>query len=233
MTNSSIERRQMTAKSTKFLFDTEFLPDMVEATGSGTIGWDVPPTREDLENARKEGFRAGHAAGRAEAEGESHRVEAEALRFFAEQFVTLKRGQEEVLSLATRDAMAVGHTVGRKLAETLVAAQPLEEIEALLARCLSRLMGEARIVLRVHDSILDALQERIGQVTRQNGYDGHVILLGDESISPGDCRIEWADGGAERDMTKLAADIENTVTRMIEAGVADAPEAAPDQTTGE
>ena len=223
----------MAAKSTKYLFDTEFVPDMVETTGSGSIGWDIPPTQEDLEREKAAGVKAGHAAGRAEAETESHRIEAEALRHFAELFVTLKRNQEDVLRLATKDAMAVSLTVGRKLAETLVAAHPLEEVEALLAQCMGRLMGEARIVLRVHESILDALQERVGEITRQHGYDGHVILLGDDTIAPGDCRIEWADGGAERDMSQLAGNIDDSITRMVQAGVADAPVADPDQEIGE
>lgn len=212
----------MAAKPTKFLFDTEFVPDSSLSEGVGSVNWDIPPTQEDLEQARKEGFSAGTAAGRAEAEAESSRIQALALTQFAEQFAALKQTQEHVLQGSTKDAVTLALTVGRKLAGELIDAQPLAEIEALLGQCLSRLMGEARVVLRIHDDLLDALQERLDEVTRQIGFDGHVILLGDESVAPGDCRIEWADGGAERDSSKLAGDIEDAIHRMIEAGVADA-----------
>ena len=223
----------MAVKITKYLFDTEFLPDMAHLEGENSVGWDVPPTREEVEAARAESFSAGHAAGRAEAEAESLRIQAHVLRQFAEQFVALKQSQEAILRESTKDAVAIALAVGRKLAETLVAAHPLVEIESLLAHCLSRLMGEARIVLRTHDSLLDALQERIDEVTRRSGFDGHIILLGDETIALGDCRIEWADGGGERDMSKLAGDIEISIRRMVQAGVADAPEGDPVLEIGE
>ena len=138
----------MAVKITKYLFDTEFLPDMAHLEGENSVGWDVPPTREEVEAARAESFSAGHAAGRAEAEAESLRIQAHVLRQFAEQFVALKQSQEAILRESTKDAVAIALAVGRKLAETLVAAHPLVEIESLLAHCLSRLMGEARIVLR-------------------------------------------------------------------------------------
>ena len=219
----------MAAKITKYLFDTDFAPDMSRLRDQDGIAWDVPPTRADIDRARTEGF----SAGRAEAEAETSRLQAQALNRFAEEFVTLKISHEKVLRASTGDAVALALTVGRKLAENLIATHPLGEIEALMTHCLSRLMGEARIVLRIHESLLDALRERVDKLTRRIGFEGHVILLGDESIAPGDCRIEWADGGAERDAAKLADDLENTINRMVQAGVADAVEIDPEPETGE
>jgi len=41
--------------------------------------------------------------------------------------------------------------------------------------------------------------------------------MSDESLAPGDCRIEWADGGIIRESTATASAIDETVARYIAA----------------
>ena len=50
-----------------------------------------------------------------------------------------------------------------------------------------------------------------------DGFDGRLAIISDESLAPGDCRVEWADGGIIRDTTATASVIDETVARYIAA----------------
>ncbi len=51
-------------------------------------------------------------------------------------------------------------------------------------------------------------------------------MLAEPDIAPGDCRIEWADGGVKRDRAATEAAIAEAVARYVAArrGDADMPE---------
>jgi flagellar assembly protein FliH len=43
------------------------------------------------------------------------------------------------------------------------------------------------------------------------------VILGEPSVGAGDCRIEWADGGVNRDITAADAAIGEAVARYVSA----------------
>lgn len=200
-------------ESSKFLFETEFAANKPKLRGRRV--WDIPPTEQDLEKKRQEGYAAGHSAGRAEAEAESARMEAQALERFSQAFLSLQAAREASLQNHARDAAEIAVAIAKKLAATLIEAQPLAEIETVLVDCLARVIGENRVVVRVHESLLDALQAKIDPLAQRLGFEGHVILLGEAGLAPGDCRVEWADGGVTRDMAGLAEQIDRAVVRLV------------------
>jgi flagellar assembly protein FliH len=42
-------------------------------------------------------------------------------------------------------------------------------------------------------------------------------MISDETLAPGDCRVEWTDGGVNRDQTATASAIDEMVSRYISA----------------
>jgi flagellar assembly protein FliH len=217
-------------KRDKFLFDTEFDVDSWNPRGLGVLlEEDEVLTKRHLDDARAEGYAAGKAAGRTEAEGESSRMAAQALEKFTRDFAVMKQAHANALAHHTREATALAVAVAKKLAPALMAAQPLAEIEALITDCLSRIMGEARVVVRVHNDLVEGLDQRVDALTKQMGFDGHVILLGEDGLGPGDCRVEWADGGAERSTASLAKALDEAINRLVQAGVADATQDLADE----
>lgn len=210
----------------KFLFDEEFA-----SRAGGDLQIHDVPTRDDIRRAGEEGYAAGHAAGRAEADAEIARDQAQALEAFSREFSTMKIAHESAFGSYAQEATRLAVAIGRKLAASLIEAQPLSEIEAMVDACLRQIMGEARVVVRVHESVLDGIQASLEPLTQKLGFDGHVILLAEEGLAPGDCRVEWADGGAERDVAALSAEIDQAIERLVsnsgEAG-ADAQSAPAD-----
>ena len=118
----------------------------------------------------------------------------------------------ELLAIES-DAAELAFAIANKLAPALMARQPMEEVRALVAECLQMMPMEPRMVIRIPDSLIEPLQEKIDQITVQAGFEGKIALLAEPSLTGADCRVEWADGGAERDVAALSYKIEDAVAR--------------------
>jgi flagellar assembly protein FliH len=85
----------------------------------------------------------------------------------------------------------------------------------VLGQCLESLKQEPRLVAYVHSARLDALQERLTQLSASAGFEGRVVLIGDDAMGQSDCRVEWADGGVEREAGRIWRTIEDALTRYV------------------
>ncbi len=155
--------------------------------------------------------------------------------------MTLGAAQLEANEASRRAAVEIACLIAGKLAAALVGEQPLAEIEALVGDCLQHLRDEPRVVVRVREASIDRLAARIDGIAERSGFPGKVVLLPDDGVAVGDCRVEWADGGAERTQDALLAEVEAAVARYMQAqpvdggglttdqpSAAEAPPASPD-----
>ena len=94
----------------------------------------------------------------------------------------------------------------------------MDEIESTVQAVLEKRKEEPRLVVTVHDSILDKLRSRMDTLGESAGFHGKVILMGGDDLAPTDCRIEWADGGAEKNFEQIFTEIENTLSRQLAGG---------------
>jgi flagellar assembly protein FliH len=78
-------------------------------------------------------------------------------------------------------------------------------------------LREAKITIRVAPDLAEPLTSHIATISAKTGFTGQTIILGDESFGAGDCRVEWAHGGAERLMTDIDTWIEDAVGRYLAA----------------
>ncbi len=216
--------------SDKFLFDTSFEP---EDMGASVMPGQKPAKpkfgEEDLEKARAEGFAAGMESGRQEAMQSTEQQISQALSAITGQLTGLSQAQVQASERQTRGAVEAALTVLRKMFPRLADRHGLAEIESVVCDCLERLRTEPRIVIRIADSLLDQVEQRVSQLAVRAGFDGKIIFLSQEGLHPGDIRVEWADGGAERDSDRLWHEIDQIITRTIGPmqPVADAAEPAP------
>ena len=72
---------------------------------------------------------------------------------------------------------------------------------------------EPRVAIRIADPMIEPLQAHIDQLIAQTGFEGQVALLAEPSLTGTDCRVEWADGGTERDLESLQHRVEDAVAR--------------------
>jgi flagellar assembly protein FliH len=203
------------ARPQKYLFDVSFdAPEQPFPAGK-------PPepvfTRADLEAARDEAAAQGRAAALAEAACARDERTTAALEALGRDIGALIAARAALAREAEDQAVSVLRAVLQKTVPALCRKDPLAEIEALVAGCLADVADEPRLVLRVNDKLFDAVQARLAAIVQAGGYAGKIVLLADEALADGDGRVEWADGGAERDTRRIAQDIDAVLARALAA----------------
>lgn len=214
----------------KFLFDVSFDDDQPAALEPETVEEEVPPPptfgEEELMAARAEGRAMGYAAGEQAERARTERLAAEAAARLADRLDGLSQDIAAIGAAAERRAVECGLAVARKLVPELLRREGAREIEAVVRAALRDMFEEPRIVLRVPDAVLDTIKPRIDAIARDSGFDGRVVILAEDGMVDGDCRVEWADGGVERSAARLSAQIEAAVARAM-SGYGTASRAEP------
>jgi flagellar assembly protein FliH len=202
----------MTAQA-KFLFDVDFSAPAPDREAQAL----VPPAvhQAALADAETRGYRNGLAAAEAQARTEAERRSAAAFERIAAGLESLRTSQKIVEDHFEAEAVDVAVAVAKKLASTLLAREPFAEIAALADGCFRDLLAAPHIVIRVNEELYAAAKERLEELARSRGFEGRLIVMGEADVAPGDCRIEWADGGLVRDRAATEQAIADAVARYV------------------
>jgi flagellar assembly protein FliH len=200
----------MTAQP-KFMFDADFGPNRRKDDPR------IPLATHEaaIAEAEARGYANGMNAAEAQARTEAERRTAAALEQITH---TLARLSSDLSALERRlsiDAAEVAVAVGLKLAPSLIALEPVREIEQLATSCFNELRNAPHIAVRVNGNVHSQVQEMLTRLAASQGFEGRLIVLGDEAIAAGDCRLEWADGGMVRDSAATTARVQEAVDSYI------------------
>ncbi len=196
----------------KFLFDIDF------AAGRERVAT-IALTEHALKIAEAEAAaeRRGYAQAQTDAGIEAGRRVAAALERIATVLGEANNTLKAIEARLECEAVEVAVAVARKLAPALIAREPFAEIAALAGDCFRELIASPHIVVRVNDALYAAAREKLDAVARAHGFEGRLVVLGELGVAMGDCRIEWADGGINRDAAATDAAIEEAVARYVSA----------------
>ncbi len=217
------------AAAQKFMFGRDFTEEPVKARPAASPEPAPEPEPEpepeptyaaaDLEAARADGHAQGHATGLAEGRQAAAAEADQALTAATDRLATgleaLTAGEARTRETRDREALELCVGLLRRLFPALARRHGLGEIEKVFQDALERLRDEPRVVVRCADRHLDGLKERVDGMAARLGFEGRVVLLADETMQPGDARVEWADGGVERDTARLWQDVERAVERAL------------------
>ncbi|MEQ9642708.1 MAG: FliH/SctL family protein [Alphaproteobacteria bacterium] len=199
----------------KFLFDTEFAEG--EPLPEEEVQAKPRFTEEDLVAARREGQEAGFQMGLEQAKRQLEAQLADAMTAAADKLGGLQSAMQADLETVKADATQIAVKAASRLAPALIARQPLAELSEMVADCLRQMPTEPRVVIRVAEPLVESLEAQIAELGRAAGFAGQLVLIGEPDMAQGDARVEWADGGAERNLGALQADIEAAVDRYCRA----------------
>lgn len=185
-------------------------------------------TRQDVEQARAEGFARGQAeaATAEEARRSAEQKHQQTLDVIGAEIRTLIADRTAAAEAGAVDAVLVAAAMVRKLMPHHWREGALAEIGELVRDVLARLAEEPRITVRVAPSLHARLLADLQPVAADCGFEGRLRVLADASVSPGDCVVDWRGGGIRRDQQAMWREID----RVIEAaaGVAVLPPPQPD-----
>jgi flagellar assembly protein FliH len=197
----------------KFLFDRDFGP-AAEAKATN-----VPAAEHAaaLAEAEARGYRAGVNAAEVPARTEAERRLVLAFERIAGGVEQLRASLKRVEDTFEAEAVEVALAVGRKLAADLIEKEPFAEITALADQCFREMISAPHIVVRVNTELYSDAKQRLEEIARARGFEGRLVVMSEGDIAPGDCRIEWADGGLKRDRAATEAAIADAVGRYVAA----------------
>jgi flagellar assembly protein FliH len=212
------------ANPRKYLFDLSFdHPQGPVAVRFGRNPTEPTFTRAELEAACAAARHEGHQAGLAEASTTTEGRLADATLALGSGLALLIARADEMRREAEVRALELLRIVTAKAVPALARKEPLAELEAMVIDCLREAAEEPRIVLRVAPDLFDPMRERLDAITNSHGFAGKFVLLADDSIGPADGRLEWADGGAERNTRRTARDLDAALERALSNSIS-APE---------
>jgi flagellar assembly protein FliH len=194
----------------KYLFDEDF------AAGEKPTITLVEHERRRAD-AESQAYRKGFTAGQEQAHQEATKRMADALSVIADRLGQLDNALAAIETRLETEAVEVAVAVAAKLAPALIAREPFAEIAALATECFHHLVSTPLVTVRVAADIHDEAKVKIGDIARSSGFDGRLAVVSDESLAPGDCRVEWAEGGIVRDHASTASTVDETVARYIAA----------------
>jgi flagellar assembly protein FliH len=198
-------------KSTaKYLFDEDF------STGEKPTITLVEAERRRVD-AESQAYRKGFAAGEAKAQGDAAQRAANALQLVADGLEKLNRGLDGIEARLESEAVEVAVAVASKLSPALIAREPFAEISALATECFQHLVKTPHVVARVGPAIYEIAKEKLEAIAQARGYEGRLVVMAEDGLAAGDCRIEWAEGGVARDETATLSVIDEAVARYVAA----------------
>jgi len=208
----------------KFLFDVDF--------ARGADGKPAEPTITlaehalQLAEAEAAAHHRGYAEAQTDAEVESGRRVADTMERIAAGLAVANDALHAIETRLECEAVEVAVAVARKLAPTLIAREPFAEIAALASDCFRQLVAAPHVAVRVNDALYAAAKEKLEDIVRARNFEGRLLVMAEPDIAVGDCRIEWADGGINRDSAGAGAAISEAVASYVSArrGFADPPE---------
>jgi flagellar assembly protein FliH len=205
----------MSAAPAKYLFDVDF-----SGGGESKPSIALADHAVKLAEAEAAAYRNGFAAAEAKAVDDSSRLTAMALERVAAAFDSLDSALRGIEARLEAEAVEVAVAVARKLSSALIAREPFAEIAALATECFRQLVAAPHVVVRVNEALYAATREKLEAIVRASGFEGRLVVLAEPEIAPGDCRIEWADGGVNRDRASSEAAITEAVNRYVTARTA-------------
>ncbi len=198
------------AATAKYMFDEDF-------SGGGKPTITLVEHERRRADAESQAYRKGFAAGQEQTRKEAAEHTANALALIADGMERLNRALSGIEARLETEAVDVAVAVAAKLAPELIAREPFAEISALTTDCFRHLVKTPHVSVHIGPDIYDVAKDKLDEIARARGYEGRLTVMAEEGLAPGDCRIEWAEGGVTRDEAATRAVIDEAVVRYVEA----------------
>lgn len=209
----------------KFMFDVPFddVPtrslekEIAETPVEEEEVEEIIPTfsEEEVEQARQEGFEAGKIEGLAATTEELTKHIAASLAGIDQKLTQAFQTQTAANAELHRAALAVGVGIARKMFPALAERNAFDEVERVVLSVFDKIIEEPRITFSVHPGVITEIEKRISEISVSKGYEGLVTVHIDETLAASDCKVEWANGGIERDTHEMWRDINRIIVRNL------------------
>ncbi len=210
----------VTEEPSPYMFDVSFDADQIaRAEAEAKAKEEEPPeptfTLLQVDEARKQGYDEGVLAGREEASKGIETSVGQTLERIAQQLPAIAQAQSATNEQMMANAAEIAVTIMRKMMPALLERHGETEIDTLLSNCVSNLIDEPKIRIRVAADHAALIEERLESLVSASGFDGRFLVEPDETMQPTDCSIDWPGGGIEKRTDEIWAQIDMALERFL------------------
>lgn len=207
------------AAPARFLFDNDFAapPAMAEPATPPVPTIELPVHEALVAEAEIRAFDRGVVAGREAAE-------AKAAQRLAEEAGRLASAAQSILAVLDTErvrieveAMRLAEILARKLAGHLLDTFPREAVHAVVSDAMASIRKAPHLVVRLAAEDAEPIRGELARIAAERGFEGRLVVLGEDGVSRGDCRVEWADGGIVFDRAATEAAVHAAIETHLVA----------------
>lgn len=156
-----------------------------------------------LATARAEAAAASEASVRADLEAGMAARQAAALERIAAGLAAHQAALDRAIAVRASASRDLALALARALVPRALERQPLADVEAMLRDLLVRLEGQPRLTLALPPALAEAGHRLLLESAANAGYRGELVVEPEAQLGPGDARLSWPGGNAERDLGSL------------------------------
>ncbi len=121
------------------------------------------------------------------------------------QLITDEQKQNSEMEKQSLDLVL---SIVRKLVPSLLADEAKNIVNKFIADNFNNFKNEAKLSFYIHPDIISCVQKNIANLANRHDFEGKIALHKDNNLGISDCRIEWENGGVERNAGHLVGKIE-------------------------
>lgn len=222
--------QNLSGKTEKFYFDKNIFDE--EEEEEELVPEDLPPvfSEEELALSKDRSFQEGLEKGRREGFEESQKSlkkkTDETLSALARDIKTLLQNECRREKIYEEESVRLCLKALEKLFPYWVEERGLEEIKRTLTKILMDHKEPGKMNLDVHPDVADAIRSHIQKIEKANDLENRCQVKPNDALTPGACRISWDNGGAVKNINKMAETIFDTMKSFLPA---EAPEESPEE----
>ncbi len=84
-----------------------------------------------------------------------------------------------------------------------------QEVEAFLRDNFSKFRGEKNLSFSFHPDMAAEIAPQLSKLAEKNDFEGKISVHKDINLNLSDCRVEWRNGGVERNTEEVLKKVEN------------------------
>lgn len=178
------------------------IPVAVEEPIKAPVEQEPSYSKEELDAAVKMAEEKAYEQGRAEAIGEEDKKRDLLLEDISRQLTDIFAGLDKKATEVENSALQFAIELVRKILPTLEKERAEVEVKNFMAQNFANFAGQETLSFAFNPATVTLVADSIGKLAEQNDFEGKIAVHKDDTLGPSDCRIEWKNGGVERNVSE-------------------------------
>ncbi len=178
------------------------IPVAVEEPIKAPVEQEPSYSKEELDAAVKMAEEKAYEQGRTEAIGEEDKKRDLLLEDISRQLTDIFAGLDKKATEVENSALQFAIELVRKILPTLEKERAEVEVKNFMAQNFANFAGQETLSFAFNPATVTLVADSIGKLAEQNDFEGKIAVHKDDTLGPSDCRIEWKNGGVERNVSE-------------------------------